>query len=433
MTSNKSHVKTTLNLTEWSEKAVKDIAKIVGGGTPSTKISEYWNGNIPWITPKDLSIQQHKYICKGLRNITSDGLNKSSAKIIPSNSVILSTRAPVGYIAISKRDITTNQGCHSLIPNNDIDTEFLYYLILNNVEYLKSQSNGSTFGELSAKVLSELRFKLPTLDEQKAIAKILSDLDSKIELNEKMNKTLEGIAQVIFKHWFIDFEFPNEEGKPYKSSGGKMVDSELGKIPKGWLVRRIKDFCVSVENGGTPKRMEKKYWNGNIDWFKTGELKDRPLIKSEEKITEEGLKNSSCKLWKINTILIALYASPTVGRIGILKEEGASNQACSGLVAREEIGYLFLFYTLLFKRNEFNRIAIGAAQQNISQEIVKETLCIQPSINLLDNFTSISSRLMEKQTMLEKEQATLSSIRDNILPRLLSGKIKAPLEEKNDQ
>ena len=236
MNSNKSHVKTTLNLSEWSEKAVKDIAEIVGGGTPSTKISEYWNGNIPWITPKDLSMQQRKYICKGLRNITIDGLNKSSAKIIPLNSIILSTRAPIGYIAISKRDITTNQGCHSLIPSDGTDTEFLYYLILNNVNYLKSQSNGSTFDELSAKVLSKLEFALPNLKEQKAIAKILSDLDSKIELNEKMNKTLEAIAQAIFKHWFIDFEFPDEEGKPYKSSGGEMVDSGLGKIPKRWTV-----------------------------------------------------------------------------------------------------------------------------------------------------------------------------------------------------
>jgi len=149
---------------------------------------------------------------------------------------------------------------------------------------------------------------------------------------------------------------------------------ELGKeIPKGWEVKPIKELCKSISNGGTPRRMESAFWNGNINWYKTGELFDNPLLESEEKITEKGLNNSVCKLWDENTILVALYASPTVGRFGILKTKATSNQACSGLIAKDEIGYPFLFYTLLSKRGYFNNLAVGAAQQNINAEIVKET------------------------------------------------------------
>ena len=307
---------------------------------------------------------------------------------------------------------------------------FLYYYLTQDsfFEYTVRSSKGTKMPRGDKNAIMSFPVNVPSPVEQKAISKILSDLDSKIELNQKMNKTLESIAQAIFKHWFIDFEFPNEEGKPYKSSGGDMVDSELGKIPMGWEVKRIRDLCISIENGGTPKRMEKKYWNGTINWFKTGELNDRPLIDSAEKITREGLMNSSCKLWKINTILIALYASPTVGRLGLLKVEGASNQACSGLVAKDEIGYSYLFYTLFFKRDELNNIATGAAQQNISQEIIKESVCIQPPLKLLDNFNWMVSRLIDRQTLLSKEQATLSNIRDSILPKLLTGKIRVPWE-----
>ena len=353
---------------------------------------------------------------------------------IEANDILLTIVGTVGNVAIVKESdlpFSIQRSIALLRCGPLVYYTFLFYW-LSSSEFKKkvySYMNSSAQPGIYLGVIKQLQMPLPKLSEQKAIAKILSDLDSKIELNQKMNKTLETIAQAIFKHWFIDFEFPNEEGKAYKSSGGEMVHSELGKIPKGWAIRKIKDFCVSIENGGTPKRMEKRYWNGNINWFKTGELSDRPLLESEEKITEEGLRNSSCKLWKINTVLIALYASPTVGRMGILKVDGTSNQACSGLVARKEIGYSFLFYTLFFKREEFNRIAIGAAQQNIGQEIVKETLCIQPSRDLLDNFNSIADRLLQKQTMLAKDQATLSLLRDSIMPKLLSGKIRVPLEE----
>src|SRR5690606_37272247 len=230
---------------DWEVKTIHTIAEVVGGGTPSTKNPAYWDGDIPWITPRDLSNFRFRYIEKGERNITKEGLQNSSARLVPEGTILLTTRAPVGYLAISKKEVSTNQGFRNLIPKEGVTTEFLFYLLRNNVEILKSNSSGTTFGELSGSRLKSLQFAFPTVSEQRAIVKILSDLDSKIELNQQMNKTLEEIGKAIFKHWFIDFEFPNEEGKPYKSSGGEMVyNEELGKeVPKGWNVGSLKNFA----------------------------------------------------------------------------------------------------------------------------------------------------------------------------------------------
>jgi len=224
---------------EWTIYEISDVAEVIGGGTPSTKVPEYWGGDISWITPKDLANYEFRYIKKGVRNITKKGLDHSSARILPKNTVLLTTRAPVGYLAIADNEVTTNQGFRSLVPKRGTISEFLFYLLKDNIAVLKANTTGTTFGELSGSVLKSLKFAFPPVEEQEVITKILSDLDSKIELNNQINENLEEIAQAIFKHWFIDFEFPNENDEPYKSSGGKMVDSEMGPIPKDAFVNEI--------------------------------------------------------------------------------------------------------------------------------------------------------------------------------------------------
>ena len=189
---------------DWNVKSISDVSIVVGGGTPSTKNPTYWGGDIAWITPKDLSNFKFRYISQGARNITKEGLSKSSAKILPINTVLLSTRAPVGYLAITKNKVSTNQGFRNLIPKNNTNVEFLYYLLKANVKILKANSTGSTFGELSGNRLKMLQFAIPNIVEQTKIAKILSDLDSKIENLLNQNKILEKIAQTVFKSWFVD-------------------------------------------------------------------------------------------------------------------------------------------------------------------------------------------------------------------------------------
>lgn len=197
-------------------------------------------------------------------------------------------------------------------------------------------------------------------------------------------------------------------------------------VPKGWRIGTVEELCLSIENGGTPKRMRPEYWhNGTIPWFKTGELTDGPLIKSEEAITESGLSNSSCKLWQTGTILIALYASPTVGRLGILEMPATANQACSALVANPEYGNLFLFYTLLFTREKLQNIAVGAAQQNISQQIIRIHDVMIPSTKVASAFQRLIQRSYQLRASNDEQSCLLASIRDTLLPKLLSGKMRA--------
>ena len=191
---------------EWKETTIGNVAQVIGGGTPSSKAPEYWGEDIPWITPKDLSSNYFRYIERGERSISKLGLQKSSARKLPKNTVLVTSRAPIGYVAIAKNEVTTNQGFKSLILNDDQSHDFFYYLIKHIVPELEAHSSGSTFKEISGSLMKKIQIKVPPLPEQKAIAHILGTLDDKIELNRRMNATLEGMAQALFKSWFVDFD-----------------------------------------------------------------------------------------------------------------------------------------------------------------------------------------------------------------------------------
>jgi len=409
---------------------VVDICKISLGGTPSTRIKEFWGGKIQWATAKDIVSTHERFISATERTITQLAIAKSNAKIFPEKTIVITSRGTVGAIALLGIPMAFNQTCYGLNPNEKNDPLYIYYALKNSLDKMLSLSYGTVFQTITMKTFSELKIPVPSVSEQQSIAKILSDLDEKIELNNEMNKTLEEIAQAIFKRWFIDFEFPNENGDPYKSSGGEMVESELGMIPKGCSVGKLRDICKSIMNGGTPSRKEIRYWeNGVIPWYKTGELMDNFLLDSKEHITEEGLKKSSCHIWEPETILIALYASPTLGRLGILGSKATANQACSGLVAKDHIGFEYLFLVLLNHREVFNSIAVGSAQQNISQSIVSAQTILIPNKELLDKFRTIVNPIFNSWSINTKETALLKEIRDLLLPKLMTGKIRVPLED----
>lgn len=176
----------------FKEYKISEIGQVVSGGTPKTAIEEYWNGNISWITPKDLSSHDDVYISRGERNISLEGLNNSSAKLMPKNTVLLTSRAPIGYIAIAENELATNQGFKSLICNEDICYfKYFYYWLKLNINYIINNANGSTFKEISGKTFKELTISLPSLDVQKKISNILWSIDEKIKFNKKLNHNLE--------------------------------------------------------------------------------------------------------------------------------------------------------------------------------------------------------------------------------------------------
>lgn len=193
-------------MAEWKECTLSELGTVVGGATPSTKASEnYDGGTISWITPKDLSQYKERYISRGERNISEIGLNSCSARMLPQGTILFSSRAPIGYVAIAKQSLCTNQGFKSIVPNDDTDNMFLYYLLKCKKNAIESLGSGTTFKEVSGNVMKNFVVTVPVeKGEQSKIASILGALDDKIELNNKINDNLEQQAQLIFKKCFID-------------------------------------------------------------------------------------------------------------------------------------------------------------------------------------------------------------------------------------
>lgn len=276
-------------------------------------------------------------------------------------------------------------------------------------------STMTTRASLKNEDLLSLKVPVPDINTQKHIANILFAYDKLIENNQKQIKLLEEAAQRLYKEWFIDLHFPGYENT-------KIVDG----IPEGWKKIAIADLCLKINAGGTPSRQKSNYFaNQGYKWFKTKELLDCWLLDSEEHITEDGLNGSSAKLFPPNTIVMAIYASPTLGRLGVMREEACTNQAALCLSVDEKLcSWQWLYQKLYELRGTFNAIAIGAGQQNISGEVVKSKVITLPKKSIVDKYTDLVAPIFENKYLLTKQMSLLSQARDRLLPKLMSGEIE---------
>jgi type I restriction enzyme S subunit len=230
---------------------LSELVEVKNGSTPSTRRSDFYDGNIVWITPKDLSINKSKFIYSSERKITKAGFDSCSTSLLPIGSVLLSSRAPIGLLAICAVETCTNQGFKNLVLKKDkLHNEYLYYWLKTKVKYIDSLGTGTTFKEVSKGVIENLSIEIPKdIKDQQKIASVLSSLDSKIELNNLINAELESMAKTLYDYWFVQFDFPDINGKPYKTSGGEMVWNEELKreIPDCWESIMIEN-CLLKES-----------------------------------------------------------------------------------------------------------------------------------------------------------------------------------------
>ncbi len=411
-----------MSVSEWREAKLCDIGEIVGGGTPSTKEESYYGGDIPWITPKDLSTHNERYIYRGERSITEEGLKNSSAKLMPKGTVLFSSRAPIGYVAIAGKELCTNQGFKSLIPKNGVaDSEFIYYLFKHKKSDIEAIASGTTFLEVSGSAMKNISILLPPLPEQKAIAATLSALDDMIELNNQINKTLEEMAQAIFKSWFVDFE-------PFKDE--EFEESELGLIPKGWRVGKLSDVGEII-GGGTPSKSKPEYYSKKgIPWITPKDLsinKNKYISRGEIDISELGLRESSARLMPKGTVLFSSRAP--IGYIAIAKNAVTTNQGFKSVVPFENISSEYIYLLLKNSINEIESRATGSTFKEISGGEMKKVPIILPPKEIIRKFNEIATTLGKIQASLEDENNILMSIRDTLLPKLMSGEIRVPVEE----
>lgn len=418
---------------EWETKRIGDLGRVVTGKTPSTAVAENFGGSYPFITIPDMDGRRE--ISTSARTLSEQGAQSLRTCRLPAGAVMMSCIATIGNCGITTRPSFTNQQINSLICGDDADPKFVYYCFTQLGHALEAAGGGgSVYTNVSKSRFEEIELTLPPLAEQKAIAAVLGALDDKIELNRRMNATLEAMARALFQSWFVDFDPVRAklDGRPPAALDPApaalfpehLEDSKLGHIPRGWEVKRIESLCDVITSGGTPARMHKAYWEpATVPWFKTGELMDGPLIDAEEKISEEGLANSSCKLWPAGTILFALYASPTVGRFGVLTKPGTANQAAAALIAKPTYGVPFLMGLLYEARAELQRVAVGAAQQNINQGVLKSHVVVAPPPALAKAYSDKVAPWFEQRIKLAEQSRTLATLRDTLLPKLLSGEL----------
>ena len=338
------------------------------------------------------------------------------------------TRDDIGiptYIADNFENVLLGYHCALITPD---ETKLCgkYLNAFMHSAYIQKYFENSASGSgqrytLSLETLESMPLLLPSLAEQKRIGKIFTSLDKKIELNHKINQNLEAMAKQLYDYWFVQFDFPNEEGKPYKSSGGEMVWNEKLKryIPKGWNISLIKEIAATY-SGGTPKSTNIEYYNnGEIAWINSGELNSPIITKTTNYITKCGLENSSAKLYPSNSILVAMYGA-TAGKVSLLTFEACSNQAVCGVIPTIENMLYYVYFHISSLYNHFVTLSTGSARDNISQETIKNILLPIPYSNILKLFDEKTGSIYQMIINNSQQIDSLAKQRDELLPLLMN-------------
>jgi type I restriction enzyme S subunit len=402
----------------WKSKKVKDLGFVVTGKTPSTKEKSNFGAGYPFIKPPDLR-EDTRSVYATDTEITEAGLTTIPDKLIPAQSTCVVCIGTIGKkIGFTTRPSITNQQINSVVVDKRLyDPLFIYYLLRDALPQLKQLNAGSASGRenVNKTAFSNIEVRVPSLAIQQRIAAILSAYDDLIENNLRRIKILEEMAQNLYREWFVKFHFPGHEQM-------RMVDSPLGKIPEGWEVVPFSEI-YNTASGGTPSRKVPEYYGSDHPWIKTRELKDGFVLETEENITDLGLKKSSAKLFPANTVVIAMYGA-TIGMLGLLTRSAATNQACAAILPKEGgFGRAYAFSFLVETRKELIALGQGAAQQNISQVVIKKFLSLRPPANLVEYFSKLAEPMMDAKRNLQQRNHNVRQTRDLLLPKLISGEL----------
>ena len=371
---------------------IADLGTVIGGATPSTKKEEnYEGGTIAWITPKDLAGFTGRYILRGERNITECGLNSCSAKMMPAHSVLFSSRAPIGYIAIAGQEMCTNQGFKSVVPNDNIDYMFLYYLLKYNKDKIEAMGSGTTFKEVSGSTMKEIEVTVPeSLDEQKKIAAVLSVLDQKIEENEAINENLEQQAQALYYHMFVE----NMSPKWDKGTLSDIADITMGQSPSG--------SSYNEEGEGTI------FFQGRAEFgFRFPSIR---LYTTEP-------KRMACA----NDILMSVRAP--VGDLNVAHTNCCIGRGLSAIHSKtgQPSFVLYTMFALKKQLNVFN--GEGTVFGSINRNSLNNMPIVIPSPESITAFEDTVAPIDDTIRNNYDEICRLTQLRDSLLPKLMTGEL----------
>ena len=391
---------------------ISDIGEVVGGGTPSTANSDFWGGDIPWISPKDLTGYKSVYISHGESFLNKTGL-KSGTKLLPKDTVLFSSRAPIGYVAIASNPICTNQGFKSIICNKEIiNPLFLYYYIKGNLDYIKLFGTGATFPEISGAAMRKIKVQIPSLPTQQKIASILSTYDRLIENNTRRIRLLEQMAENLYKEWFVRFRFPEHEN----------VEIVNG-LPKGWEIKIIADFG-RIETGKTPPMSNRDLYGGDILFVKTPDMHGKLFVRStSETLSQEGNNYQRTKLLPINSIMVSCIG--TAGIVSINTNLAHTNQQINSIILNNLEDLEWLYYVCRQLKPTIELFgATGATMTNLSKGKFEKLKIVVPKVDFRGAFHKRIRPYFKEIYALEQQNTFLTRQRDLLLPRLMSGKLE---------
>lgn len=383
-----------------------EICHIINGSTPSRKVADYFKGDIHWFTPKDLSKLTGKYIQEAPERISAEGYKSCSTTLIPPFSLLFTSRAPIGHLAINTVECCTNQGFKSLVPKNEnVDINYLYYVIKKNVPVIQDMGRGATFKELSKKAFEEFKIPLPSLIQQQKIASILDEADKLSQLNKELVATYEQLGQSLFLEMFGD---PVSNPKRCK----KVSLSKLGK----------------VITGSTPSSKKSGMFNGSIPFLTPGDLESG--FPAKRFLTEEGAENS--RIVPKNSLLVCCIGA-TIGKKDIAKEKSTFNQQLNAVVWNEKINPLFGYYSFNWLRNEVIKRAISTTLPILKKSEFEKLELIVPEIELQDLFSShiieIEKQKLQAQQALEHSEELFKSLLQRAFRGELVGGKKWPYKQ----
>mgnify|MGYP001940759011 CR=1 FL=1 len=395
-----------MSTSDWKEVKVKDVATIVSGATPKSAVKEYWNGNIPWLTPKDLSINPSMYTSRGERSITKEGYNSSSTKLVPKGSVLLTSRAPVGYVTIANNEICTNQGFKNLVFKNENNVpEFWYYLLSFHTPLLQRVSGGSTFKELSKTTLESLSFIIPPLPVQQLIVTVMQSIDEHIANMDAYVSSLEALRT-------------------------NTLNSLLsGEESEGWEEVQIGQIGT-IMTGNTPPTKDVKNWDSlDIPFVTAIDMDYKGSFVSKNMTT----RFASNYAWeksnkKFENFCVAQVCIASIGKTSYFKSPALFNQQINAVVGLSESDAIVLSAILSNSSfiNKMNNLAGKTAVPILSKSKWEKMKIKWPDVSLRNE---LANKIKEISLCIEKskkELDALNAMRTNVLNALLSGEHEIP-------
>lgn len=380
-------------LWDWRETKISEIAEVIGGGTPKTSVTEYWNGDIPWLSVADFNSGK-KYVYNAEEHITTLALNKSSTNILDKGDIIISARGTVGVVAMLATTMTFNQSCYGIRANQKSFNGYIYYLLKDAVHHLQRISHGGVFNTITRDTFKEIKISLPPISEQKAIASVLSSIDDKIDLLHRQNNTLESIAETIFRQWFIE---EADDGWEEGVLGDAIQLFDSKRMPISKIQRdKMKDGNLFPYYGAATI----------MDYINNYIFDGEYILLGEDGTvrTNEGypiLQYATGKFWVNNHAHVIQAKSPYNN---------------------------FFLWCYLSKKN-IDKIVTGAVQPKVNQVNLKSLDFPRFPENLIEKFCSNTADIFSKIKHNQKQIKTLECLRDMLLPKLISGDIRVEYEE----